>query len=99
MEISFEKVNTNLTVTVKGRLDSQTSGQLESELNAQIQDVNSVIFDFKDLEYMSSAGLRIILATSKLTSKRNGLTTLKNLNSEVRNILEVTGMINILNVE
>ena len=99
MELSLKKENTNLTVAVKGRIDSQTAGQLEEELKQQIQDVNSVIFDCQNLEYMSSAGLRIMLATAKLTGKRNGTTTLKNINPEIRNVLEITGMITILNVE
>ena len=85
-----------LTVNVSGRLDTATAPELEKALN--FDGVEVLIFDFKELEYLSSAGLRIILAAQK-TMNRQGKMSIRNVNETISEIFEVTGFIDILTIE
>ncbi|MBE5922877.1 MAG: STAS domain-containing protein [Lachnospiraceae bacterium] len=87
-----------LTVAVEGRLDTTTAPQLEEELNASIDGVKELVLDLVDLAYVSSAGLRVLLSAQK-TMNKQGSMVIKNANEEVMEIFEVTGFIDILNIE
>jgi anti-sigma B factor antagonist len=94
-----KKVNgTELTVVLIGRLDTTTAPQLEAELNQSIAGVEKLVLDFTALEYISSAGLRILLATQKTMSKQ-GQMIIKNVNETIYEIFEVTGFVDILTIE
>lgn len=87
-----------LTVCLTGRLDTTTAPQLEAELKHGISGVEKLVFDFKALEYLSSAGLRVLLAAQKLMNKQ-GTMVIRNVNETIADIFEVTGFSEILTVE
>ena len=98
MNITKSKQGSTLTVGLEGRLDTTTAPQLETELKTALDDVTELIFDIKDLAYISSAGLRVLLSAQK-TMNKQGSMTIRNANEEVLEIFEVTGFIDILNIE
>lgn len=89
MEIKTDKNGSALTVTLKGRLDTQTAPQLEKEL--KLEGVASVVFDLSDLEYISSAGLRTMLTAQK-TMMAQGEMVLEHVAPVVREVFEMTGL-------
>ena len=89
---------TELTVAITGRLDTTTAPQLEAELRQNITGVEKLVLDFATLEYLSSAGLRVLLAAQKVMNKQ-GEMVIKNVNETINEIFEVTGFIDILTIE
>lgn len=89
---------TELTIAIEGRLDTNTSPQLDAELKQSLDGITALIFDLKDMAYISSAGLRVLLTAQKLMNKQGKL-TVKNANEDVMEIFEVTGFNDILNIE
>ena len=87
-----------LTVVLTGRLDTTTAPRLESELKASIEGVETLILDFAALDYLSSAGLRVLLAAQKIMNKQ-GKMIVKNVNETIAEIFEVTGFSDILTIE
>ena len=84
-----------LTVALSGRLDTTTSPQLEEELKASLPGVECLILDLAALDYLSSAGLRVILFAQK-TMNKQGEMVVKNANETILEIFEVTGFADIL---
>ncbi len=97
--IDTARENDKLTITIKGRLDTVTAPYLEEQLNANMEGINELALDFTSLEFISSAGLRILLTTHKAMKGRNGVMAVKGLNEEVREVFSITGFLDILNVE
>lgn len=87
-----------LEVEVEGRLDTTTSPKLEEELRSSVAGITSLIIDFEKLEYISSAGLRVLLAMQKIMN-RQGEMLLKNVSETVMEVFEVTGFVDILNIQ
>ena len=87
-----------LTITLTGRLDTTTAPQLEIELKQNISGVEVLILDFAGLEYLSSAGLRVLLSAQKVMN-RQGSMTVKNVNEIIMEIFEVTGFVDLLTIE
>mgnify|MGYP002528505892 FL=1 len=87
-----------LTVNLTGRLDTTTAPQLEAELKQNISGVERLVFDFAALEYLSSAGLRVLLAAQKVMNKQ-GTMVIRNVNETIADIFEVTGFSEILTIE
>ena len=75
-----------------------TAPQLENEITGHLDGITEFIMDFSDLEYISSAGLRVLLVTTKMM-KGKGRFVIRNINETVKEIFEVTGFMDILNVE
>lgn len=98
MTIEKNLNGTELTVTIVGRLDTVTAPQLEAEFKGNINGVEKLVLDFAELEYLSSAGLRVILAAQKVMNKQ-GEMIIKNVNDTINEIFEVTGFIDILTIE
>ena len=98
MTIEKNLNGTELTVTITGRLDTTTAPQLEAELKQNINGVEKLVLDFAALEYLSSAGLRVLLSVQKVMNKQ-GEMVIKNVNETINEIFEVTGFIDILTVE
>ena len=98
MEITKTRNGDDLTIAVKGRLDTTTSPQLEEELESELGKVRTITFDFADLDYISSAGLRILLQTAQAMDDMSNM-TVKNVNEDINDIFEVTGFTEILNIE
>ena len=98
MTIEKNLNGTELTVAIAGRLDTTTAPQLEAEFKQSITGVEKFVLDFSALEYLSSAGLRVILAAQKVMNKQ-GEMIIKNVNDTINEIFEVTGFIDILTIE
>lgn len=98
MTITKKNENATLTVTLEGRLDTTTAPQLESELKTSLDHVNTLILDFAALEYISSAGLRVLLSTQKVMN-RQGRMVVRGVNETVLEVFEVTGFTDILTIE
>lgn len=86
------------TVAFEGRLDTATSPQLEAELVKVLEAAKDVTFDFAKLEYLSSAGLRIILSTHKKLKAAGGGLTVANVNQVIKNVFDMTGFSDIINI-
>ena len=97
MTINKSQNGTTCTLSVEGRLDTLTSPELEKAI-AEITDVASLVIDFSKLDYISSAGLRLLLSTHKAYLKKDGL-TIVNVNENVLDIFEITGFKDILNIK
>ena len=87
-----------LTLTITGRLDTVTAPQLEAELNGSLGGIQKLILDISPLEYISSAGLRVLLSAQK-TMNKQGMMVVKGANEAIMEIFEVTGFIDLLNIE
>ena len=98
MTIEKNLNGTELTVTIAGRLDTTTAPQLEAEFKQNIGGVEKLVLDFAALEYLSSAGLRVLLTAQKVMNKQ-GEMVIRNVNETISEIFEVTGFIDILTVE
>lgn len=98
MNIQKELNGTDLTINLEGRLDTTTAPQLETELKSDISGIEKLTFNFADLEYLSSAGLRVLLATQKVMNKQGSM-VIKNVNTTIMDIFEVTGFSGILTIE
>lgn len=94
-----KKINgEELTISLIGRLDTTTAPLLEEEIKNTINGITKLVFDFKKLEYISSAGLRILLSTQK-TMKNQGSMVIRNVNEIVNDVFEMTGFSDILTIE
>ena len=98
MDINKSVEGKTLTIALTGRLDTTTAPQLEAELRDSLAGINSLVLDFKALEYLSSAGLRVILAAQK-TMNRQGTMVIRNVNETIMEVFEVTGFSDILTIE
>ena len=98
MTIEKNLNGTELTVAITGRLDTTTAPQLEAEFKQSIAGITKLTLDFATLEYLSSAGLRVLLAAQKVMNKQ-GEMIVKNVNETINEIFEVTGFIDILTIE
>lgn len=98
LNIKTEMENNKLLVTLTGRLDTMTAPDLEKELEKSLDSASSLVLDLTELEYISSAGLRILLFAQKSMSGKEGM-KLKGVNDTVQEILDVTGFSDILTIE
>ena len=98
MNIIRNKDGSRLTLALEGRLDTTTAPQLEGELKASMDGVTELDLDFEKLEYLSSAGLRVLLAAQKVMNKQ-GKMTIHHVNETIHEVFEVTGFIDILTIE
>ena len=98
LNIEKKQDGKDLTVALTGRLDTVTAPELESELAASLDDVENLVIDMTDLEYISSAGLRVLLTAQK-TMNQKGSMKLINVNETVMEIFDVTGFVDILTIE
>lgn len=87
-----------LTVALAGRLDTTTAPQLETELKSSLDGITDLKFDFTALEYISSAGLRVLLSTQK-TMNKVGKMVITGANDIIREVFDVTGFSDILTIE
>ena len=98
MNIIKTTENKTLNIAPEGRLDTTTAPQLEAELKQSISDNEKRILDFAKLEYISSAGLRVLLAAQKVMNKQ-GEMVIRNVNDVIAEVFEVTGFSDILTIE
>lgn len=98
--MTIEKITkgTELTILVAGRLDTVTAPELEKEVKDNVAGVEKLVLDFASLDYISSAGLRVILAAQKIMNKQ-GEMIVKNVNETVAEIFDITGFSDVLTIE
>lgn len=98
MEIVKTTETDKLIMALTGRLDTNTASELENEIKSSIEGIEFLELDFSNLDYISSAGLRVLLSAQKIMN-RQGEMIIKNVNDDIKEVFEVTGFIDILNVE
>ena len=98
MEINKTQEGSKLNIALVGRLDTVTSPQLQEVLDSSLNGVTELVFDFAKLDYISSAGLRVLLATNKKMVKA-GKMSIRNVNDVVQEVFDMTGFADILNIE
>ncbi|MBQ7628005.1 MAG: STAS domain-containing protein [Clostridiales bacterium] len=97
LNINVKSEGEKLTVKLEGRLDTTTSPELESVLGMNLDGIKELVFDFNDLEYLSSAGLRVLLNAQK-TMNQQGEMKVTGVSDAVKEIFDVTGFSDILTV-
>ncbi len=98
MNIKKKKLGDTLTVIISGRVDTVTSPEVDAYVNQNLEGAESLILDFKDVNYVSSAGLRVLLSLHKKMAAKGGM-KLINVNESVNDVFEVTGFDEILDYE
>ncbi|MBR4958221.1 MAG: STAS domain-containing protein [Phascolarctobacterium sp.] len=98
MTIDKQINGSELTLTLNGRLDTTTAPELESFIKDSIAGITNLVMDFAELEYLSSAGLRVILSAQK-TMNKQGEMVIRNVNETINEVFEITGFIDILTIE
>ncbi|MDO4532802.1 MAG: STAS domain-containing protein [Coriobacteriia bacterium] len=98
MEIAKKREGTLLTITLEGELNTVTAPQLEAAIAEDLKTVNDVVFDMTDLFYITSAGLRLLLAAQQETAGR-GNVVVRGACEEIREIIAITGFDSILTPE
>ncbi len=97
LSITKTAENGTLRIALEGRLDTNTAPQLEAELKTSLSGITELELDFSGLEYISSAGLRVLLAAQK-TMSRQGKMTIRNVNETIMEVFEITGFVEILTI-
>lgn len=97
MKIDKKLEGEKLTISISGRLDTTTAPELEEELKASLDGVTELVIDFSETEYISSAGLRVLLSAQK-TMNKQGSMTVTGVNAVIMEIFEVTGFTDILTI-
>jgi len=97
MNINKTQEGTSVTLGIEGRLDTITAPELEKEIQA-VADATALVIDCAKMEYISSAGLRVLLSAHKAFAKKDGM-TVKNVSDTVLDIFDVTGFRDILNIQ
>lgn len=98
MEIFKNKNNENLVLSLNGRLDTNTSPMLEQELHSSIDGIKELVLDFENVEYISSAGLRVLLSAQKIMNKQGSM-KLTGVRESVKEVFDITGFSDILTIE
>ena len=98
LDVKKQQNNKTLTVALSGNLDTITSPELEASLSESLNGIDRLVFDFSELNYISSAGLRVILSTQEIMNKQ-GKMIIRNASNEIKKIFEVVGFINFINME
>ena len=100
-DLQIEKIlsGENLTVNLKGDLNVKTSPYLEEELTNSLNGVKELVLDFTGVEYISSAGLRVLLAMEKSMRRQNGTMTLLHVNAAVKEIIRLAGFLQVMHIE
>lgn len=97
MEITKKKTDTKLSIAISGRLDTTTASQLEAELKVSLPGITELEIDMANLDYISSAGLRVLLSTQKLMNQQ-GKMVIRNVKPDIMEVFEMTGFSDILTI-
>lgn len=98
MTIDKKANETELLMAISGRMDTSTAPQFEAELKSSLDGVKKLVLDFENLEYVSSAGLRVILTAQKIMNKQ-GEMVIQNVSEVISEVFEITGFVDILTIE
>lgn len=99
MTINKTLDGTKLTVTLEGRLDTMTAPELDKNLSGELTGITELVFDFNGLVYLSSAGLRSILAFQKQMNKQSAKMIIRGANDSIMEVFTITGFVDILTIE
>ena len=99
MEVKFNKQNSNLTVVISGNIDTVTAPELDAKLQENIAGVKDLVLDFAAVDYISSAGLRVVMIANQNMEECDGELTIRNVNDDVMEVFEMTGFDSLLNFE
>lgn len=99
MNINITRDGNELTVELEGRLDTLTSPDLEEELEDKIEGIEKLVFDLGGLEYISSAGLRVLVGAAQAIDENDGDMVIRNLTVPVRDVFDVTGFSDAFDIE
>ena len=98
MKIKKNIENGNVMLAIEGRLDTTTAPELEKELGNVLADAKELVFDMSELEYISSAGLRVLLKTQKIMNTQGSMKVI-HANESIMEVFEITGFLDIITVE
>ncbi len=98
MNIEKAENGTEVTLSLSGRLDTTTAPQLEETVQESLTGTEKLIMDFEKLEYLSSAGLRVLLTAHKALMKSGGQMEIRHVNEVIHEVFEVTGFLDVLNI-
>jgi len=98
LKIEKKQDNEKLEIALEGRLDTTSAPQLEAVLKDSFDDIDELVLDFTDLEYISSAGLRVLLSAQKIMGKKSGMKVV-HVGDVIMEIFDVTGFSDILTIE
>lgn len=99
MTITEKRDNDIITLLIEGRVDTNTSPQVQEHILKSFQKANHLVLDFEKCAYVSSAGLRALLIGQKTADSKKGSMKLVNVPDVLMSVLEMTGFVNILNIE
>jgi len=98
MKIEKKVDGTKMVIALQGRLDTMTAPELDKELHENLDGKTELVIDLAELEYVSSAGLRVLLSAQKVMNKQGSM-VIKNVNEQIMEVFEVTGFTDILTIE
>ena len=98
MTIDRNVVGSKIQLKISGRLDTSTAPELEATINSCLAGVEELIMDFEGLEYVSSAGLRVILKTQKIMNNQGNMKII-NVNDTIMEVFDITGFADVLTIE
>ena len=99
MSLNIEKKAGEAVILLKGRLDTTTAPELEKYLEKELQNMTEIVLDMEELEYISSAGLRVLLMAQKDMNQKTGTLKLIHVNEMIQEVFEITGFTDILTIE
>ncbi len=100
MKINVEKNQPELILKISGRVDTTTSPEMEETINHNLTvEITKLVLDFTEVEYISSAGLRVLLSNHKNMKQKDNIMVVKGANEEVQEVFKITGFSDILNLE
>jgi anti-sigma B factor antagonist len=98
MKVEKKSEGSSLVLEIEGRLDTTTAPALEGEIDSVINDTTSLVLDFAKLDYISSAGLRVVLSAQKMMQPKGSM-VIRNVNETIMEVFEITGFRDILTIE
>lgn len=99
LSVTKKQEGTKLTVSAIGRIDTYTAPQFDNEVSSALDEITDLVIDFSQVEYISSAGLRLIVTWQKAMSAKNGTFTVCHLADTIYNIFAATGLSDFINIE
>lgn len=98
MTVNKIQEGSSVKYAISGRLETTTAPELEKIINEELEGVTELVFDFRDLDYISSAGLRVVLSAQKKMNSKGSMKVV-NCNDIINEIFDITGFSDILNIE
>lgn len=99
MEFTVLKENDSVVIKVNGKIDTNTSPALDEAISKEVANTNSIVVDFTNVDYVSSAGLRVLLSAHKAMSSKKGKFVISHVQDQVMELFDMTGFSTFLNIE